>query len=344
MEKYIQGILSNITSGIIIMDTDDKITVYNKSAEEILNIPSGKVVNTNLRKITELKPVYQTLKETETKGKNTARLEIALALPTGRWIVLGLSTSILYDDAQKKIGVMAIFRDITGVIDSSKLAQQKERLALLGQMSSIVAHEIKSPLLSITGFADLILMKPDNAAKNTDYAKRTHQEVDRILRIIKDLLDYAKEIKFEYELSDIKKVVKETIEGLFQFAINKKVKIRYNEYQEIPQLKIDKDRIKQVVSNLIMNSIEASKENTEITVSVKRIGGKVAVEVADSGVGIPESAREKLFTPFFSTKKTGTGLGLAISRRIIESHLGEINIESEQGKGTTFSVILPVRQ
>jgi signal transduction histidine kinase len=217
---------------------------------------------------------------------------------------------------------------------------QSAKLAAIGELASNVAHEINNPLTSIIGFAELSKEDDDieSIRKSLDIIEK---ESLRARDIVKQLLGFARKKPLQLTEVNINAVVKEVVALSSSQIRMGKVKMT-EEYSDIPVTTGDVDQLKQVFLNIITNAIHAMPDGGSITIRTFTMGDYILASFSDTGHGISSEVRQRIFEPFFSTKKDkGTGLGLSISYRIIQDHLGRIDVESELGKGTTFTVRLP---
>ena len=231
-----------------------------------------------------------------------------------------------------------------GERDLQEKVHRSERLASLGRLAAGVAHEIRNPLSSIKGFAQYFVKRFSGHDEEQGYASVMVKEVDRLNRVITDLLDFAGPKEPRREPQSLETIAEQALKLLAPDLEARKVEVVKDYDPDLPTVSVDRDRISQVFINLLLNALESMEAGGEIRISLHRCGPPPAVEasVADTGAGIPESDREKVFEPFFSKKRKGTGLGLAIVHQIVESHRGDIRVESRPGKGTTFRIRLPL--
>ncbi len=220
---------------------------------------------------------------------------------------------------------------------------QSEKLASMGQLAAGIAHEVNNPLGTVLIFSHLLLneLKDNNPVKED--LEMIVKEATRCKKIISGLLDFSRQSKLIIQKTDVREILNEIIE------INKEKSphIRFSEkYNDVPLVEIDREQIKQVFLNIVTNAVDAMQSSGSFSVEVKSMAdnSKVEIRLTDTGCGIPKENLDKIFNPFFTTKQIGkgTGLGLAISYGIIKMHRGDIKVESEVGKGTTFIITLSV--
>ncbi len=222
---------------------------------------------------------------------------------------------------------------------------RSEELAAIGELSAGIAHEIRNPLVAITTSVNLLRDEPNLSSEGQELLDVVKEESDHLAVIVEDFLRFARPKKPNLREANINKLLTDVIKRMDDFKTSEvKLKSRFD--TNLPMVEIDRHQIQQVITNLIVNSIEASSPGSTITItsSLERAGEekRVKICVQDRGAGIDKEAIGKIFQPFFSTKDKGTGMGLSICQRIIDGHQGEIRVESEPDKGTTFSVFVPV--
>jgi len=228
---------------------------------------------------------------------------------------------------------------------AQQIVMKSERLAMIGQLAAGVAHEINNPLGGILIYSSLLLEEgslPDSAK---DCARKIVAQTTRCKNIVKGLLDFARQSKPEKKPTDIGRLLETTLALVEGQAIFQNIEIIRHLEPGMPFVEVDRSQIQQVFMNLIMNAAEAIEGKGRLTVRTGVAGGGKAIEVefADTGCGISTGNMTRLFEPFFTTKEVGhgTGLGLAISEGIVDKHGGDIRVESEEGKGASFTVVLP---
>jgi len=231
------------------------------------------------------------------------------------------------------------------------LAKQREsfaererltRLAATGELSATLAHEIKNPLNAI-GSAALYLQKNFKSELVREFTKIIYEEVSRINKLTTSLLTFARPLRPEFNPADVNKLVLETINLLREESEERGLSIKPELQEGMPKVLLDPDQMKQVLINLLLNSFDATPGEGSVHIATSSSNGDVLVSVRDSGSGIPEENMEKIFNPFFTSKTRGTGLGLALTRKVVKEHGGEIDVQSTAGRGSTFTVRLPVK-
>jgi signal transduction histidine kinase len=232
---------------------------------------------------------------------------------------------------------------------SKSYIRRADRLASLGTLTAGLAHEIRNPLVAIKTFTQLLPDRLDDEEFREEFLKIASGEVDRISLLVNELLDFARPSDPKLELENINTLLDGMILLVSTETKKKQINVIKNFASDLPTVQIDREQIKQVFLNILLNAIGATSENGQIMVKTKSFmkpGGEpyVQIEFADTGCGIPEEHLEEIFNPFFTTKSTGSGLGLSISNQIVQDHRGYIDVESQLDKGSSFFINLPVNQ
>jgi len=251
-----------------------------------------------------------------------------------------ISSSPIFDTAGAFIGTVNIVSDVTELKNLRERVIKTERMAALGEVAARVAHEIRNPLVSLGGFAKRLEKRLDGGLK--EYADIIAKEVERLETILNEILGFVKEARIMKETVNAGKVIEEVIAPM-QAEIEDKGVVLVKEFGEPIEIFVDPNRMKDALLNILRNSVQAVEAGGTVTVKTYRKESECVFEIADTGPGISEADKPFIFDPFFTTKKTGTGLGLTITHRIIEEHAGRIEVSTESGKGSTFSVFIPLK-
>jgi signal transduction histidine kinase len=267
---------------------------------------------------------------------------------------LGVLTAMLIDRVEKEEKAHAelniAHQELSTYVQQLKESQeqliQAEKLTSLGQMAASIAHEINNPLAGVLVYTKLLSKKltDDTARKeeSLDHLSKMESEVSRCSRIIRNFLDFARQTEPMLRLVDINQVIELVLAMVGHQAKLQKVEVVKEFSPSLPKVTADFDQLQQIFTNLILNAIQAMPDGGRLTIRSSAVDGEVRIDVQDTGCGISKENMGKLFTPFFTTKAKGkgVGLGLAVVHGIIERHKGRIKVQSEVGKGTTFSVYL----
>jgi PAS domain S-box-containing protein len=235
--------------------------------------------------------------------------------------------------------VLTMVRDITAQKNqTAELIQKSDKLSLVGQLAAGIAHEIRNPLTSLRGFIQLLQYKSDD---NKDYCEIMLSELDRINLIVGEFLILAKPHMIQFTKRDINQIIRHVLTLIGTQAIIKNIHIVDKLQEGLPVISCEENQLKQVIINLIKNGIEAMPTGGTITVETGLSSSKrIFIRITDEGNGIPQEMLDRLGEPFYTTKESGTGLGLMVCYKIIENHQGELRVESEVGRGTSFEIVL----
>jgi signal transduction histidine kinase len=219
-----------------------------------------------------------------------------------------------------------------------------EHFATLGELATGLAHEIRNPLAGIAGVIEIVARDLPAASPAKAVVKDVREEIAQINRILTDLLGTARPRASEMRPSDLNTTVEHAVMLARQQVLSKPIKIEFTPATDLLEVEHDSDQIHQVLLNLLLNSVQAIEGAGLVRVTVFEHEEDAIITVSDTGRGIPAEHLPNIFRPFYTTKGNGTGLGLSLARRIVEEHHGRIEVTSSSGKGTTFSVMLPVHQ
>ncbi|MFA6549123.1 MAG: ATP-binding protein, partial [Candidatus Margulisiibacteriota bacterium] len=346
---YIEKIIRSMVDGVLTVDNKGVVTTYNLAAEKITGRKESDVLGKTCEEIWGKRGVITSVVENALNRKSYFNYESGLASPERGLVPVSFSSTILLDPHGRKMGALLTLRDLSEVKELEGKVRRADKLAALATMAAGMAHEIKNPLSSMKVLSQLLPKKIDDPEFRSKLEEIMPREIDRIDRIVESLLGFARATSLTFEKVDLNAVIEENVKYFERQAAEAEIKIK-REYASLPPVEIDHAQIGQVFSNLILNAIQAMHGGGELSVTTapgKKDGDvlcTVKVTIADSGHGIPEETLKKLFDPFFTTKYGGTGLGLTITHSIVDGHKGYIDVDSKVGKGTSFTVTLPVDQ
>lgn len=223
---------------------------------------------------------------------------------------------------------------------------QAEKLASIGRISAGIAHEIRNPLTSVKLNIQKLMQSDNLDEVEKEHLNLSQEGIKHMEKSIKDLLDFTRASELELARFSIEQILDASVKTLADSLALKKVTLRKDYKDELPQVLVDGDKLRQVFLNILRNAYEAVEEGGEISIALsllkERTGQKIRVEISDNGCGIPEKNKELIFELFYTTKTTGIGLGLAIARKIIEQHNGSVRVCERPEKGTSFEIFIPV--
>jgi len=337
---FADEVVSHLPVGMIATDRSGRVTFFNSEAEIITGLNKHLIQN---QKPDELLPeglcgVQKKLDQ----GEIVTEREMECAFAGNRVIPVSVSAARITNQDGDFLGQVLIMRDLSEIRRLQDEVRRQEKLAAMGGLAAGVAHEVRNPLSSIKALATFFAGQFDDGSEAHEAAKVMVQEVDRLNRVITELLEFSRPTDLKRLASDIGLLVFRSIQLIQQDAANKNIDINVNTADDICSALIDPDRLSQCLLNLFLNAIQAMESGGTLT--VKCTQGEVEnvnIVVSDTGSGIPADKIKKIFDPYFTTKSKGTGLGLAIVHKIIEAHGGHIAVNSTVDEGTSFLISLP---
>ena len=334
------NILDSLADAVITVDSHNLVSYINPAGCELFQCQVSDVVGKPYLQLFRpnanfSSPIVDTLQT----GREHRDIELDYPLPHRTTRVLA-TTSLLFDGGGNPLGVVAIIRDVSERYALQRKVVQNERLALIGEMVAGIAHELRTPLTSIRGFVQY-LQGSSNPAEWREYGNIIIREVDGLNRIVSELLDLVRPLPLHFTPVDLNALAEETILLARKHAEEKQIDFIHEFAPDLPPVAADRGRIKQVLLNILINAVEAIDQHGTVCVQTFAEDGQLGVRVRDSGCGMSEALRERIFDPFFSTKPSGTGLGMAIAKRIVDGHHGDLEIESTEGRGCVVRLVLP---
>ena len=331
-----ENILQSLTSGVITLNKQGGVISINKQGSEILGL------NGNLgRKLDGLNQLFPGINIEDLT--NPEKDHILYYRPDGEKITLGFSYSVLRDTEGENQGHIIVFKDITEMMELQNRLRSSEKMALLGQLSAALAHEIRNPLSAMSGAIEVLGEEITPSEENNRLIAVASQEVERLNFMVEDFIVLTSPIQTVSTCVDIDNVINETVESFLRSKNRDSIEIEINNGKGI-YVTADTYRLKQAFWNLLQNSLEAMPNGGKIKIESHIIGDEIIVKFSDNGCGIDENIIDKIFDPFFTTKKLGTGLGLTIVQKVIEGYYGNLNVISTMNNGTTFVISFPNKE
>ncbi|MBN1350254.1 HAMP domain-containing protein [candidate division KSB1 bacterium] len=340
-----ETIIKNIADGVIVTDPDNRILVLNSVAENWFGLKEREVMQHPLENFIHDEELVSLIKNIRNSCSNhSSALEIQLKpTKTRRDIILQAKAARVVRNKDDLIGIVTILRDIT---------REKEIDRMKTELVSMVAHELRSPLTSISGFSELLLDQNLSEEQSKEYAEIILKESNRLGDLINKFLDISKieagKSQINREPTSIKEIIDKVVDLNIHQAGRKKLSIDINISPEIPLVLVDKEMISEVVLNLFSNAIKYSPEKANVNIVVTHADGFLQIAVRDTGYGISKESLPKIFNKFYRVDDdenvrdtTGSGLGLALVKEIVELHGGSVHVKSKLGEGSTFTVKLP---
>lgn len=340
--RYVQVVLSNVTTGVLSVDQRGHITTMNRHAGQLLALDPAASIGQPVREVLESKyeamfvDLLEAMKES---GAETLEKEVRIEIE-GQTRPLQISLSLLLDEKGNDLGKVLVFDDLTVLINA-------QRAAAWTEVARRIAHEIKNPLTPIKLSAQRLEKKFGEQIQDPVFSSSINmiiRQTDDLKRLVNEFSNFARLPQTKPTIGSLNSVIEDALE-LYRIA-HRDVAIRFDGDTQLPAFRFDSDQMKRVLINLLDNAIAAVHDTAGPRVSVRTqydsLLKLVRVSVLDNGAGIPESERDRVFEPYFSTKENGTGLGLAIVKRIVEDHNGFIRALANEPSGTKLIIELPV--
>ncbi len=337
---FASEVVTQLPVGLIATDRNGKITFLNHAAEKISGM---NMIQVKGKSPDEIMPAYwNDLKILLDSGQTILDREKESIFPNKNTVPVSVSASRIINEEGYFVGYIIIIRDLTEIRSLQNEIRRKEKLASLGNLAAGVAHEIRNPLSSIKGMASFLAGKFDKNSENKEAADVMIKEVDRLNRVINELLEFARPAELNNQKTDMNALLNHSVRLIRQDAKAKNINIELLIDDEIITSRIDPDRMTQCLLNLYINAIQSMENGGTLSIkSLINTNGSVVIKVDDTGEGISSENINKIFDPYFTSKPDGTGLGLAIVHKIIEALNSSIDVKSTVGQGTVFTITIP---
>ena len=340
---FADEVVGHLPVGLIATDRSGRITFFNTAAEKISGLPKSGAIAQKPDAI--LPEGLCGLQKKLDQGQTITEQEMECNFSVNSKTAVSVSATRITNDAGEFVGQVLILRDLSEIRRLEAEIRRQEKLAAMGGLAAGVAHEVRNPLSSIKALATYFAGQFDKGSEAREAAGVMAQEVDRLNRVITELLEFARPSDLKLVPTDMGSLLSRSIQLIQQDATNNQVTVDMEVSKVLCKVWVDPDRLAQCLLNLYINAIQAMPDGGSLKVLCERIAGDhISISVIDTGSGISADGINRIFDPYFTTKKNGTGLGLAIVYKIIEAHLGRITVGSNTGGGTFFTIILPCEQ
>ena len=373
-DDFHRGIVEGMSCGVLTSDTEGRILTVNELARQILEIDGtvegrscGEVLQHHAR-------LWEVMRGSFGLSTLPSRAELELRTRDDRGRTIGFSISRIRGSDGAELGLALFFKDLTQVEKQEEQERLRDRLVVLGEMAAQMAHEIRNPIASIDVTAQLVRRRLISAGASAEPVDRISREVGRIERTIASCLEYVRPVSLTLRPQSLPRLLEQALEEARRHEKAGGVLLELDCGSGLDPFPCDGPMLRQVFYNLLLNSIEAmggkgrvrlrawaaessgagavideacvngaSGAGTAVCLAPRAPNGEsyAFIQVSDTGPGIPEALRDRVFLPFYTTKTKGTGIGLAMAREIAELHRGVIDVSSKPGEGTTFTIKLP---
>ena len=333
---YNKSILEGVSDGVLAVSLDGRVSRANRAFYRLF--PEHSDTTLLGREVREVfGPGIRDLIETgiEEPGPGSAR-----EIPSDGRILEAYGNRMIGEEGEP-LGSVFVFRDVTLVRGYEREVQEKERAVALGRMALGVVHEVKNPLTSVKGFAQLLLRPGIGEEKRAEYARLIDSELNRVNRLLNEMLIYGGKSRLELRECDVRSILADRVDNC-EGCTGPRPEIRTPRGSSFVA-RVDAFKLAQVFDNLLKNASEAvaAKGSGRIVATLREEEGRIVLDFLDTGCGIRPEDLDKIGSPLFSTKRDGAGLGLAISRKILEAHGGSLSVRSRHGYYTKVSMRLP---
>jgi two-component system sensor histidine kinase PilS (NtrC family) len=350
LEAFKDVIFQSVSTGLIALDDEHRVTALNRAAEEITGVTAREAIGRPGPHVFGPAVPLATIETVLARNaRSSARHETALTRPDGSTVPVRMTFSTLTSGDGARLGLIAACDDLSRIREMEARMRQADRLASLGRMAANIAHEIRNPLASLSGAIEALTTTGDTGprsgdARGDDERERLSQivlrESDRLNEIIRGFLEYARPAPLALDAVNLADVLDEVLLLLEHGALPPGVKLA-RDFPPDLVWRVDPHQFRQALWNLCRNALETMRDGGELLVGAAPHVDRVEVWVSDTGRGIPAADLPHIFEPFFSTKPGGSGLGLALVHRILTEHGGQVDVRSAAGLGTTFTITLP---
>ncbi len=333
---YLTNILKNISDAILFIDLEGTITLYNTAAQKILKKNADETL---------FKKFWEFFPDDLFGFSMREALKFGISHKLLYRKEMEISTTFVYEGPKVYHGMIVVFRDTSEKQKLQLIANRNDRMKELGEMAATVAHEIRNPLGGIRGYASLLYRDLQSQVHLQEMSSHIIEGTKSLEKIVSAVLHYSKPIEIQPQTLDLGAFLKQI--GKFvkvDPAFPSHVKLSLHIPDTLNLVPFDPGALKSALLNLIFNALQAMPQGGELTISLLMMASSCQIAIADTGVGIDEGELRMLFSPFYTTKKGGNGLGLVETQKIVQAHFGVVDVRSTVGKGSTFTITLPLKR
>jgi len=342
---YTRQVIANMANGLLGLDRHGKLVSYNQVALDLLELEESNLKGIDIKYIIDFKTTG--IQETMTSCRKIIEKEFLFSSRSGDVVPLSISSTPIENELGQCDGVVVVLRDLREIKALEQKVRDSEKLAAVGRMAASVAHEVRNPLSSIKGLAQFMSNSAQEGSKQKQHAQIMVKEVDRINRVINDLLTFSRPLQLELKPTNVNELIGHAVSLVKADANERHITVQITSDPLLKTILIDENQMIQVFLNLLLNSVSAIDKNGVIEITTQIDTGRqcLIIEIQDDGDGIPAEHKSKIFDPFMTTREKGTGIGLAIVKKIIENHGGHIEATSpakNKDHGSVFKMSIPI--
>lgn len=341
--SHTETMMDSMENGVIALDQEGHLTAWNESASRLIGLPVEAKGRQYAQVFTDSSLLVEMIAAALQDAKTNPDTEWWHPHPDRGMLCLKISTSIWRGPLDEVLGVIIMIEDRTEWKQLESRLAQAERLAVIGEWATSIAHEVRNPLTSIKAFTQIIEEDLPNEHDSREYTGIIMEEVERLNRFADELLLFSRPSEETHVAVNLDRVIRHSLKLTERSATNKDVSIKLEAGAELPQVMASPELLKQVFLNILLNALHAVPNGGEVRLETERQADHVRIHISNEGSEIAKENLDMVFEPFFTTKPSGTGLGLAISQRIVQAYGGHIYVENTS-EGVRFTVELPVRK
>lgn len=343
LKENLDQILSNLQDGMMLFTRDARAVLVSRSVERFLSVDRDQILGASVHEIFDRKTrLGRTVRQAFAAGMSIVQEE--LTTETGRRVEISLD--FIHDDhamdQSHSLGALLTLHDLESVREIESELEVSRRMAAIGRLTSGVGHEVKNPINAIVVHLELLRSKmhPDSGAER--HLEIIQSEIQRLDRVVQTLVDFSRPVELQLQDQDLRAIVSSVLMLASAELETRQIKVVSDVPNHPVNVRIDADLIKQALLNVVINGAQAMSHGGELSVRLTEDPRTAILKIEDHGEGIPGEIRERIFDLYFTTKREGSGIGLAMTYRIVQLHHGHLDVESRLGKGSTFTLRIPV--
>ena len=341
LKENLDQIMGTLQDGLMLFTRDWRIVLVSASAERFVGIPRGEMLGKHVeevftdksligRIVLDAYAIHQPVPQREIEVEKGRRIQFALDFIAERG---------------ERIGALITFRDAESVRRIENELELSRRLAAIGRLTSGVAHEVKNPINAIVVHLEILKNKLQEVAPDAQrHMDIIGNEIRRLDRVVQTLVDFTRPVDLKLGPTDLRKLTEDVALLAGPEALSHNVKLEFTALAPSLPVYVDADLFKQAILNIVLNGVQAMADGGTLKMIARKTESAAIIEISDQGHGIPKEIQDKIFNLYFTTKKAGSGIGLAMTYRVLQLHNGALEFETEQGKGTTFRLQVPLEQ